>query len=173
MRYAIILLLSILPFNDVMNINVSIVEDYNLYQGVLDIEPVITAKRYSTKEIDAVEHCVCGEAEGESLEGKIAVVNIIQNRMLKKNKGILEIIYRPNQFDGMKSNRPITEECKKAVRMALFDDVKVIPSDVVYFHNKVIATGSGWIKKLENQKLRWGQIGKHEFYSYKDKKDVP
>lgn len=166
MKYAIMAILVL--FTALGNSNSTNGESPELYYATLT-EVLVTAKKYTQKEIQAAERCVCGEAEGQSLNGKIAVMNVVQNRMERRNKTLLEVVYRKGQFDGMKSKRPITEECKKAVRMALFQDIKLLPKDVVYFHNKKIATDKGWIGKLGREKVRWGIIDDHEFFSYLNK----
>lgn len=163
MKYAIILLLFLFPLNSTLNITPTIVEDYNVYMGFLDIEITITAKKYSDKEVKAAQRCACGEAEGEGLEGQLAVLNVIVNRMVNANKSLLEVVYREGQFHGMRSRRPITESCKKAVNMVLFQDVRVLPSDVEYFLNEQeMSPHSKWLKRLMPQK--WGEIGKHSFF---------
>lgn len=166
MKYAFMAILVL--FTSLGNGNSTSKESPVLYQATLT-EILVTAKKYTKKDLAAAERCVCGEAEGQSLNGKIAVMNVIQNRMERRNRSLLEVVYRKGQFDGMKSKRPITAECKKAVRMALFEDVRILPKDVVYFHNKKIATDTDWINKLYKTKIRWGQIEDHEFFSYIDK----
>lgn len=151
--------------------NIKFEEDNTLYIAETMKEVVVTAKRYTKKEIQAAEKCACGEAEGEGLLGQILVVNVIQNRMERRDRSLLQVVYRKDQFDGMKSKRPVTDSCKKAVRMALYEDIRLIPKDIVYFHNPGTATNKKHVNWLERDKVFWGKYKKHSFYSYKDKEN--
>lgn len=94
-----------------------------------------------------------GEAEGESLEGKLAVGTVVMNR------GGLTAI-RPDQFDGMLSQRPITSESIRAAHLVL-NGYRALPPDVIFFCNPKISTDKKWVKYLGEPEYT---IGRHEFH---------
>lgn len=92
----------------------------------------------SSSEIDLLERLVECEAGAEPFEGKIAVVNVIQNRIKSGSfpNNITDIIYEKNQFEpvvtGMIDNRTASKESKEAVKRALKGE-RVIDSDILNF----------------------------------------
>lgn len=92
----------------------------------------------SSSEIDLLERLVECEAGAEPFEGKIAVVNVIQNRIRVKEfpNTITDIIYQKNQFEpvvtGMINNRVASKESKEAVKRALQGE-RVIDSNILNF----------------------------------------
>ena len=88
------------------------------------------------------------EAKGESMNGKIAVGNVVLNRV--KSDGfpntIQEVIYQPGQFDPVRSgsiNQTPCDDSLNAAKMVLNGD-RVVNRDVLYFYNPETAT-SDWI----------------------------
>lgn len=85
------------------------------------------ALKATDEEIYLVATVVAMEALGESYEGKLAVANVIVNRVLSGRWGntIEDVIYAPNQFSGANSGRvekfksKVTESCKRAAVEAL------------------------------------------------------
>lgn len=79
------------------------------------------------EEIYLLATVIAMEALGESYEGKLAVANVVINRMLDGYWGrtIKEVVYAPGQFSGANSGRveefwsQVTEECKRAAIEAL------------------------------------------------------
>jgi len=133
-------------------------------------QPVITVS------IDAVEllsltrdyqelcQIVEAEATGEGLEGKIAVAEVILNRVRSGQFGstIHDVIYAPGQFDPVEDGRmaeiTVTAETRDAVDTAL----KNRTMDALYFMNPKTSgpVSRGWAKRLQQVAV----IGNHNFY---------
>jgi N-acetylmuramoyl-L-alanine amidase len=67
---------------------------------------------------------VCGEARGESYEGKVAVAAVILNRTLDKRfpSSVAGVVYQTHAFEAVANGeiyRGTTAECTKAARAAL------------------------------------------------------
>lgn len=136
-----------------------------------DIEKVVDTQKAQTKfsiseeERHLLERLVEAEAKGESLTGKIAVANVVLNRV-KSDKfpdTITEVIMQDGQFspviNGSINNMP-SKDSILAVKKAVDEGYKVFGSDVLYFCNKKIAQNQ-WI--AENKKVAM-TIGNHTFY---------
>lgn len=100
-----------------------------------------------------LEKIVECEAGGESLEGKIAVANVVLNR-IKSNKfpnTISGVIYQPNQFEpvstGVINNKIPSAESKEAVKRALLGEQAVKPN-VLYF----------WASYLDSEHELWNHV---------------
>lgn len=109
------------------------------------------------------------EARGESLEGKIAVAQVVLNRVKNPNRPrtICGVVKEPNQFSWVKSIRNpfsnwklISSEFELAsdILNGEYDDVT---NGAEYFHTKDVKPG--WTKNL--QKIK--NIGSHRFYKNK------
>lgn len=67
---------------------------------------------------------VCGEARGESYEGKVAVAAVILNRTLDDRfpNSVAGVVYQTHAFESVANGeiyKGTTEECHKAARAAL------------------------------------------------------
>jgi len=116
------------------------------------------------EEIYLLEQLVHAEAKGESLQGKIAVANVVVNRV-KSNKfpnTIRGVILQKNQFspvsDGSINTKP-SKESIKAVQTIL-EGYKSFNNEVVFFCNTSTASNQ-WI---QNNKKVAMNIGNHTFY---------
>lgn len=132
------------------------------------IEPVFdlnTKLFISEEERRLLAQLVEAEAGGESLIGKIAVVNVVLNRVNDKDfpNTITEVIMQKGQFTpvatGRINNSP-SEESMLAVKKAIDEGYRVFGPNIVYFCNKKIATNR-WM--IENKKEAI-TIGSHTFY---------
>lgn len=115
---------------------------------------------YSDADIRLLAQLINAEAKGESFDGKVAVGNIVLNRV-KSNKfpnTIRDVIYQPRQFqpvsNGAINNEP-SEESVKAARESIKTN---LIGDALYFYNPDIATDS-WIRTRKVTKV----IGDHSF----------
>lgn len=104
---------------------------------------------------------VQAEAEGEPFAGKVAVANVVLNRVEHEQfpDTVKEVIYQRNAFEPVQNgsiNEPATEEAIQAVEEALTDDGK--DEELLYFYNPDTAT-SDWIFSREVVKT----IGNHSF----------
>ncbi len=106
-----------------------------------------------TDELLRIASVINGEAEGESLAGKLAVGTVIMNR-----GGVSAL--RVDQFDGMRGRTSPTSESIRAAHLVL-DGVRNLPPDVIFFCNPKISTDKKWVKYLGEAEYI---IGKHEFH---------
>ncbi|MBQ7667743.1 MAG: cell wall hydrolase [Clostridia bacterium] len=123
-------------------------------------------KNYTDDEVLWLARIIEAEAKGESYEGKVAVGNVILNRVKSENypNTIWGVIFDTNygvQFEptenGTIYNAP-SDESKKAAIAALTG--KNIVGECLYFLNPKIAK-SKWI--IENRTF-YKTIGNHDFY---------
>lgn len=110
------------------------------------------ALKATDEEIFLIATVVAMEALGESYEGKLAVANVIVNRVLSGKWGdsISDVIYAPGQFSGANSGRiekfesKVTESCKKAAIEALAGNNNI--GDYMFFMMKNQAKLSSYSK---------------------------
>ena len=107
----------------------------------------------SADEVDLLERLVECEAGAEPFEGKIAVANVIQNRIKSKEfpNTIHDIIYQGIQFEpvvtGMIHNRTASADSKRAVKEAL-KGARVVDSNILNF----------WADYLPKDNPLWNHI---------------
>lgn len=118
----------------------------------------------NTYERNLLERLVECEAGGEDITGKIAVANVVLNR-LKSEKfpdSILGVIYQEKQFEpimtGAIDGIEASEESKEAVKRAFLGE-RAVDSDILYF----------WASWLDKSNSLWNHvpiattIGVHHF----------
>jgi spore germination cell wall hydrolase CwlJ-like protein len=121
------------------------------------------AIKVSDEEIYLLATVVAMEAVSEPYEGKLAVANVVVNRMLDGYWGnsISDVVYAKGQFSGANSGRveqyksKVTESCKQAAIEALAGNNNV--GDYMYFIMKNRANYSSYSK--------YYVLGNHCFYS--------
>ncbi|MDM5226021.1 cell wall hydrolase [Cytobacillus sp. NJ13] len=104
---------------------------------------------------------VQAEAEGEPFEGKVAVADVVLNRVEHEQfpDTVKDVIYQKNAFEPVQNgsiNEPASKEAVQAVETALID--KEQNEELLYFYNPETAT-SQWIFSREVVK----KIGNHAF----------
>ncbi|WP_394137167.1 cell wall hydrolase [Cytobacillus oceanisediminis] len=104
---------------------------------------------------------VQAEAEGEPFEGKVAVADVVLNRVEHEQfpDTVKDVIYQKNAFEPVQNgsiNKPASNEAVQAVETALVDKEK--NEELLYFYNPETAT-SQWIFSREVVK----KIGNHAF----------
>lgn len=127
-------------------------------------EPKISKEsvKMNTNELDLLARIINAEARNQPYEGKIAVGNVIMNRVnnSKFPNTIKEVIYQKGQFypvvNGAINKQP-SEDSIKAAKEVLAGRT-VVNSNVLYFYNPVTST-SDWIFSREVSK----KIGDHAF----------
>jgi spore germination cell wall hydrolase CwlJ-like protein len=120
-------------------------------------------------EQDCLANAVYFEARGESIDGQLAVADVVLNRVASKKypDTICEVVTQPWQFsfvrDGIIPAADRTSEAwKKAVaisEIALRDLDAKVAKDVLWYHADYVAPS--WGKRLDRQ----AKIGLHIFYS--------
>lgn len=121
------------------------------------------AIKVSDEEIYLLATVVAMEALSEPYEGKLAVANVVVNRMLDGYWGdsISDVVYAKGQFSGANSGRveqfkpKVTESCKQAAIEALAGNNNI--GDYMYFLMKGRANYSSYSK--------YYILGNHCFYS--------
>lgn len=124
-------------------------------------ESSVTDKRFiKEEEVRLLARLVHAEAKGEPYEGKVAVAEVVLNRVEHEQfpDTVKEVIYQRNAFQPVQNgaiNKPASEEAVQAVEDALENENKI---DCLYFYNPETAT-SQWIFTRDVVKT----IGKHAF----------
>ena len=121
------------------------------------------------QEQDCLASAVYFEARGESLEGQLAVAEVVLNRASSKKypKGICKVVTQPWQFSFIQKGEfpPINKASKswrKAVAIAKIAQGKLdgtLTDDVLWYHADYVAPS--WGRRL----ARNTKIGLHIFYS--------
>jgi hypothetical protein len=118
---------------------------------------------YTEDDIYMLAQIITSEARGESLDGMVAVGNVVMNRVLNRHKfanSIQGVITAAGQFAYNSGTKP-TSGAQKAARKVLQDEVWVIAQDVYYFRS-----GSSAVKGVDwSSHKYYTKIGGHCFYS--------
>lgn len=111
-------------------------------------EKVVASVSRGSHDRNILAKIINAESKGESMNGKIAVGNVVLNRV--KSDGfpdtIESVVYQPGQFQPVTNgsiNQTPSDKSIEAARRVL-DGEKVVGDDVIYFYNPAIATDS-WI----------------------------
>jgi spore germination cell wall hydrolase CwlJ-like protein len=116
--------------------------------------------KYTDEELYMLAQVIHAEARGESPKGKIAVGNVVMNRVLSRGfpgNNIKDVVSKPGQFAYNPNTKP-GYASKLAARQVLDFQVWVIPQNVYFF-------------KVASNKANWGShayvfnIGAHAFYT--------
>lgn len=117
------------------------------------------------EELHLLHKIVMAEAEGEPYEGKVAVANVVLNRLRSANypDTIKEVIYQKSQFSPVQNGRmdrvTPNEESIRAVTEALHGR-KEVSDDTYYFLSLSLATDL----TVARTKSKSKEIGNHTFY---------
>ncbi|WP_316568297.1 cell wall hydrolase [Neobacillus sp. YIM B06451] len=127
------------------------------------VPPAKRVPALSAEEKELLARLVHAEAKGEPFKGKVAVAEVVLNRVQSGNfpDTVKGVIYQKRQFQPVSNgeiNKPAGPDAKKAVEEAIRTDKKV--TDALFFYNPDIATDT-WIRK----RSIIGKIGRHVFTS--------
>lgn len=130
---------------------------------------------YTKEEIYMLAQVIHGEAKGESTTGKIAVGNVVMNRVLARGypgSSIKSVITARGQFTGYSSSIVPSRSCRSAAQLVLDYEVWVIPQNV-YFFNSHKPAGQDW-----GRHKFYKRVGGHNFYTDRywgrsNKSDIP
>lgn len=118
---------------------------------------------YTEEEFNLLCRLIEAEAKGESYQGKIAVANVVINRVKDSRfpNTITNVIYAPRQFspvsNGAIYNTP-SEDSVNATTAALYGEVQPEAKDAIYFWAKYVKKSNWiWTRQLT------GIIGNHCF----------
>lgn len=123
----------------------------------------VSFNEYTERDLKLLARLVYCEARGEVRLGKIAVAQVVLNRVKRDSSTIYKVVHRRGQFDGIHTKQfyRYNQECLEAARVAL-QGYKVLPEDIYYFYNPVTSTDTKWIAKLKDYQV----IGNHNFARY-------
>lgn len=119
----------------------------------------------TAQEVLLLQRIVMAEAEGEPYKGKLAVANVVLNRLRSTNfpDTIREVIYQKFQFSPVGNGRinrvHPNEETVKAVHEAL-EGHKAVPDDTYYFLSLTLAKDL----TVHHSRTKVATIGRHTFY---------
>ncbi|MCJ8014392.1 cell wall hydrolase [Paenibacillus sp. KQZ6P-2] len=119
----------------------------------------------SAEDVLLLQKIVMAEAEGEPYQGKIAVANVVLNRLRSANfpNTIKEVIYQKHQFSPVANGRfdrvKPSEDCIHAVNEAL-NGKKAVTDDTYYFLSLKLAEDL----TVHHTRTFEKQIGNHSFY---------
>lgn len=123
---------------DITNSDVSNEKITQIEAETAATEAIAEPAAFTQEEIEILAHLAMAEAEGESLEGKIAVINVVQNRSRNRGMSIADVVFAPSQFcTGSRFNLTPSAQCYEAVEAAM-SGTMVISDDVEYFCEKSI-----------------------------------
>lgn len=121
------------------------------------------------REQDCLANAVYFEARGESLEGQLAVAEVVLNRARSGRypTTICAVVVQPAQFSFVRRGvipaaDRACEAWRRAVaiaRIAQAGERRMLPNDVLWYHARYVSPG--WGRRLE----RSAEIGLHIFYS--------
>lgn len=89
-----------------------------------DGHDAFAASKEAKDNLHLLAQLVCGEARGETYEGKVAVASVILNRTLDKRfpNSVAGVVYQTHAFESVANGeiyKGTTAECTKAARAAL------------------------------------------------------
>ena len=115
---------------------------------------------YTQAEFEVLAKAIDCEARGERMSGKVAVGNVIMNRVFVYNSSITAIVTASGQFAYDKDRVP-TADSYEAARRVLDGEQWVVPQNAYYFRNY---GGSTWSGSSSDPIKFWGKIGNHYIY---------
>lgn len=113
-------------------------------------------------EVRCLETAIHYEAKGESAAGKVAVGNVVLNRVAAANfpKSVCAVVKQKKQFSWYKGNDNLfNSETSSSTKLAAQKAMKAPRNHVLFFHATYVFPA--WSKKLSKQY----SIGKHVFYA--------
>lgn len=116
---------------------------------------------YTDEEFELLARVINAEAYSEPFDGKVAVGNVVINRVLhpKFPSTIWDVLYAPNQFTVVFNghiNRQVRPDSYEAAREALYGVDR--SQGALYFYNPRVSTSSFW----QNRPVTV-EIGNHRF----------
>ena len=116
------------------------------------------------------------EARGESYDGKVAVAEVIRNRMKEKYSSdgtVAGTVAKPYQFSGwlpkdpslipslkLDDENPIVQECRQAWLEANTNGTNYAKGALLYLNRAAVPILPNWVKNSD----KVAEIGHHTFY---------
>lgn len=130
---------------------------------------------YTEEDVHILAQLIYGEARGESTTGKVAVANVVMNRVLCRGawgNSVKAVVTAPGQFTGYKSTITPTRACINAARQVLQNELWVIPQDIYYFRSGA-AADVDWGSHKFYKKIGGHCFYRHNYYGRMRGGDVP
>lgn len=124
--------------------------------------PEITV--YPDYTVELLARVIHAEAGNQPYNGKLAVGNVVLNRMEYYEKPLEEVIFKPRQFTSVKSRQfknPIDSVSYNAA-VEILSGMKILPEDILYFANEKLSSNRKWIRYVKKYKVY--TIKDHNFY---------
>jgi N-acetylmuramoyl-L-alanine amidase len=120
----------------------------------------IEKPKYSQEDLYWMSRIVTAEARNQPYEGKVAVANVVMNRVNINGISVKEAIFSKGQFDPVRNGSIYDEPTEEAIEIAkrVLQGYRILPEDVYYFFNPKTA-GDSWIR---TRKV-YQDIGDHRF----------
>lgn len=143
----LIMVLILLMPNVVLAVPIIVFDDY--YYEMWGTDRVIKPFEATKEEIAMLEKIVMAEAEGEPFLGKLAVANVVINRVRSDQfpNTIKEVIFQKNQFTPVKNGRykkVVPDNASIIAVQKALSGIAVVPDDTLYFSN-VEKAESSWV----------------------------
>ncbi len=142
---------------------ITVIDDMMIKEEEIIEEKKVSVINYTEEEFNLLCRLIEAEAKGESYQGKIAVANVVINRVKDSRfpNTITNVIYAPRQFspvsNGAIYNTP-SEDSVNAATAALYGEVQPEAKDAIYFWAKYVKKSNWiWTRQLT------GIIGNHCF----------
>ena len=118
---------------------------------------------YTEEELYWLSRIVSAEARGESIEGQVAVANVVLNRVKSDYfpDSIEEVIFQSGQFCPVSSGSIYQDPVPSAVESAerALNGKRVLDKKVLFFYNPNTTSSSSWIRSRAVAQ----DIGNHRF----------
>lgn len=109
---------------------------------------------------DYVLRVVAAECRGESLEGQMAVAQVIQERADARNMTPEEVVKEKNQFAAPVSMDLVNDTVREACERVFINGEKVTDKPIKYFYS----TRGGFVSAGHEKKTYVMTIGYHKFF---------
>ncbi|MEB1808795.1 MAG: cell wall hydrolase [Bacillaceae bacterium] len=134
---------------------------YKTEKDIEELNGLAVRVSLTEEEQDLLERLVTAEAKSEPFEGKVAVAEVVLNRMESEHfpDELEEVVYQENQFCPVTNgsiHKEATAKAEKAVEVALRGTNET--NDALYFYNDNIVKTS-WLESKQTTT----RIGQHVF----------
>lgn len=141
-------------------LNYIIVDDFEKVESE-PIEPV--EPEIDEHELYWLARIISAEARGESVEGQVAVGNVVLNRVEHGEfpNSIKEVIFQERQFSPVSSGTIWNEPTIEAVESAtmVLSGERVVGESVLFFYNSKVVSRGSWVRTRPINQV----IGNHTF----------
>lgn len=141
-------------------LNLSGILRFLLLGGIFLLPQFLFAKTLPSNELKCMAEAIYYEARGESTRGKLAVGQVIMNRVAsyKFPNTICKVVYEPNQFSWSSNAKRdyIDSESIRIAKIVMSGNHYMAKFPALYFHNKDVSPG--WNRR------KVAVIGNHIFY---------